>query len=838
MGAWARDTMVARGTLCHLRKVRSWSRFVGARTRGDIVTVGWHKAGKCVMTEKRSRPYRDVGTPPEPAVTPLRSLGHAVPMVPESVTTFVGRDRELREIRALLDRDHVRLVTLIGPGGVGKTRLASRVGAEMAAGDARRVWFVSLVAVHDPALVLPVIARTVGLRESGDRSVSEMFAEFLGSQEVVLILDNFERVLDAGPAVTELLAACPSLKVLVTSRFVLSVSGEHVYSVPPLSLPAEVHGRSADRVADVEAVRLFVDRAASSSSSFALTDANAATVADICRRLDGLPLALELAAARMASLSPAALLSLLEHRLTLLTHGVRDAPPRHRSMRDAIAWSYDLLTEEDQRAFRHLAVFAGGFTLSAAEAVLGETGATYDTIDSLVARSMLVPVEAVGDDPRFVMLETLREYGLERLEESSEEEHAARKRHAAFYASRAARFWTPEVPAEFDVLLKACGQDHGNLRTAFAWAREHEPEVAMCLASGLDWYFTVFGHVAEGRVWIAWCETASENRIDALRGRILLASALLALQHNELDRAEELIRRAIIVTRECHEPYLLAVATLQLGDVVFCQGRFDEAQALSAEARHMAMEIVDPLLVTLVIVQEGRIASSIGNLMLAEARLSEALRRYQDMGMTFGVTIASHFLARVVAAQGDGARAATLFGEAIAVWRHYGDWVNVARAMEGLAGIPNASLTSQAVHLLGAASAIRENLHHAVDHEDRAEYDKTLSRLVDSMPSKAFETAWRNGTALPWDAAADAAVQFVDSIVHDEQGEPETPFGLSPRELDVLRLLVEGKTDGEIARALFISQRTAATHIRHIYDKLGVSSRAAAAAFAVRQGLA
>ena len=365
---------------------------------------------------------RSPSFPPHPAPVPLRPLDGQKPPIahlPQPLTSFIGREREVATVVNLLRREHVRLVTLTGPGGVGKTRLAIRV-AEIAVTDfLDGVWFVPLATVRDPALIASTIARALGIQETADRSFEEGIGAFFAGRREMLVLDNYEHVLDAAPLVTELLAACPALTVLVTSRSTLRLSGEHDISVPPLASLDPERLPPLDRLREAEAIRLFVERATSANAEFVLTEANATDVATLCARLDGLPLAIELAASRNRALPPQTMLRRLDQRLRLLTGGARDQPMRLRSLREAIAWSYDLLTEPEQVLFRRLAVFVGGCTLAAAEAVASGPDDValdpFEGIASLVDKSLLRPETGHDGESRYLMLETVREYGLEQL---------------------------------------------------------------------------------------------------------------------------------------------------------------------------------------------------------------------------------------------------------------------------------------------------------------------------------------------------------------------------------------------------------------------------------------
>src|SRR5579884_2966910 len=418
----------------------------------DRLLQKWYRP-RAGCRRESTRPMSSLLPPPRSlrAAAPLTPVGgrEEWPCPPVPLTSLIGREAEVAAVAALLRRPTVRLVTLTGPGGVGKTRLALRLAAEL---DDERAFadgvaFVELAAVRAADLVLPTIVQALGLRHGGREPAAVILATVLRSRRALLVLDNFEQVVAAGPRVTDLLRACPGLRVLVTSRARLHVSGEHVVVVPPLALPCReascTGGEAAAAAHASEAVALFVERARAVRPDFALTPANGAAAAEICRRLDGLPLAIELAAARSALFAPAALLARLEPCLPELARGPQDAPARHRTLRDAIAWSYDLLTPDERTVFRALGVFVGGGTLEAAEVVCAGPGAgdVVAAVEALAQQSLLSVVEPAGDggEPRLVLLETVREFAAERLAADAAEEAAVRRRHAAFFLDLAAR---------------------------------------------------------------------------------------------------------------------------------------------------------------------------------------------------------------------------------------------------------------------------------------------------------------------------------------------------------------------------------------------------------------
>ncbi len=786
--------------------------------------------------------------PSRPRPVPLAPVPDREPRgapLPAPPNSFVGREREAAAVIALLRRPDVRLVTLTGPGGVGKTRLALRVAEEVAGHYADGPAFVDLTPLTDPGLVAPAIAQALGVRETGDHLLAERLADALRDRALLLVLDNFEQVVAAAPLVARLLTGCPGLTALVTSREPLRLAAERVLAVPPLELPDLA--RPAAELAGVDAVRLFAERAQAARADFALTGENAPAVAEIVRRLDGLPLAIELAAARVAHLPPTALLTRLERRLPLLTRGVRDLPARQRTLRDAIAWSHDLLPPEERVLFRRLAVFVGGCTLEAAEAMAGTPGDpgldVLDGVAALVAKSLLREEDDPSGEPRYRMLETVREFGLERLATSGEEA-ATRDAHAAWCLSLAERAEPALQGPEQLAWLDRIEAEQPNLRAALAWSLAgDDPEPGRRIAAALGWFWWTRGDPSEGR---AWLERALARGADAparTRARLQTQLAEVCWSLGDYERAVALDEAALATWRALGDEAGVAACLVNLGRVAHDEGDYARAASLYDDslARHRALG------------DDANVARCLGNLAMvvmlrgdldrAVALQEEALGLARRRGLPGLVAKSAYNLGEMHRRRGHHARAAALYRESLARQWELRERRFVAEALRGLAVIAaGLGAAEDAGRLAGADEAVRGVIGALITPEpERLAYERVLAGVRAQLGEAAFAEALAAGRGTsPDDAvasAAEVAARLEQHAAAAAPPPPTAPNGLTPREWEVLHLLVAGWSNPEIGEALFISPRTAQTHVAGILAKLGVANRAAAAAMAVRDGM-
>ncbi|MGI9179834.1 MAG: ATP-binding protein [Longimicrobiaceae bacterium] len=692
---------------------------------------------------------------------PLRTLEARPHNLPLQRTPLIGREQELRTLTQMLLREEVPLLTLTVPGGTGKTRLALQAAAELLEQFEDGVFFVGLAPLSDPALVPSAVAQALGVRESAERPLAETLPEYLRERQLLLVLDNLEQVTGAAPFVSRLLASAPGVKVLATSRVPLHLRGEQEHPVPPLSLPDPKRLPPLERLTQYETVRLFVERARGVKPNFTVTNENAAAVAEICHRLDGLPLAIELAAARVRILPPQALLARLQNRLALLTGGARDLPERQQTLRGAIEWSFELLGEEERVLFRRLAAFAGGRTLEAIESVCNADGGldVLDGVSSLVEKSLLRQEEDAEDEPRFVMLETLHEYASEKLQESAEAEEI-RSRHAAFFLALAEEAEPQLTGPEQGRWLARLEVEHENLRAALRHLLQSgDAERAGRLAGALWSFWRQRGHLREGRDWLAQV-LASEHLSPRTRARALSAAGVLAWNQQDYAAAGPHFEQSLSLWRTLEDTSGIARALNGLGIVASEQGDLARAEALFEEAATRWRAAGEKWALTMVLNNLGEIARQRQDHARAEALYRESLALARETGDLRVASIALANLGDLARQQGDLSGAGARLRESLQLALEAGSSSQATDVLSILAQVESARRQwERAARLFGAVEAHLRSVGSNVPPEAREAYERDLSATRAALGGSAWERLAQQGAAMNLEEAIALALQ-------------------------------------------------------------------------------
>jgi predicted ATPase/DNA-binding CsgD family transcriptional regulator len=761
--------------------------------------------------------------------TPLHRAGGNLPA---DVTSFIGRRREITEVKRLLPT--ARLVTLTGMGGVGKTRLALRTAADLRRGFAHGVWVVELAGLQDGGLVTETVCSALRIHDRAAAGSMGMLKDFLAARQLLLILDNCEHVIEeCARLLDELLRSCPELRVLTTSRQSLGIAGEHTLVVPPLSLPESDQDLSPERLRMYDAVNLLVERAVALRPGFAIDASNKDAIARICRRLDGIPLALELAAGRLRALSPQQLLERLDDRYRLLTGGSRTALPRQQTLRALIDWSYELCSSDEQVLWARLSTFADGFDVDAAEEVCATEGLpverVLDTVAGLVDKSVLVADER-GGRVRYLLLETLHEYGLDRLEATGEIV-SMRRRQLAWchrFAIEAESEWAGPNQVEWFARLQL---EHGNLRAALNFCLDEpgESDRGLEMASALRYYWLTSGRLGEGRLWLDRLLATGSASNDA-RAKGMYVAGYLAIMLNDFAAAEDRLADARSLAYEAGNASSCAYIDQISGLSALFQGDSASASALfgSALAAH-----------TLLGDQTAIVYDQVG-LAMASGLLGDGQRATELFGRCVAATESrgEHWLRALTlwalgieaCRQGDFRRAADAQRKSIRLRLPFNDRWDIGLNLDALAwAVAAEGDNDRAARLFGAAEAIPQTVGTSLATLGQLSglHSAYLTAVRGALGDAAFEQAFQQGLAFSFEEAVAFALGEVVSPTRDIPADPsaQRDDALTRREREIAELIARGLSNKEIASTLVIAQRTAEAHVGHILTKLGFTSR-------------
>jgi predicted ATPase len=728
----------------------------------------------------------------------VRSTAEVLHNLPSQPTTFIGREEELATARETLLRKGVQMVTFTGPGGTGKTRLSLETANGLIGHFKDGVFFVQLGDITDPAQVISRIAQQLEVRSAGSQPLFQNLKDYLKDKNILLLLDNFEQLIPAAFVVAELLAAAPSLKVLVTSRILLNLRGEHELPILPLDTPNFTDSVSLEQLAANESVKLFLERAQAAQGSFTLTENNASAVAQICQRLDGLPLAIELAAARIKMLPPQAILARLNARLKLLTGGAQDLPARQQTLRNTLDWSYSLLNAQEKMLYAQLAVFVGGFTLEDAEAICNpeSTLDILEGITSLVNNSLLRQEEITGGDPRFRMLETIREYALERLVESGEMPEL-QQRHAHYYFDIILNQASYGITSrESTAWLNRLEREHDNIQAALEWCLTTPAgrELALSILATLTWFWYRRGFFNEGRIWTDRLLAASREEPTPVRAASLQMSSRMAMWRGDLNNAVARASESLTVWQRLEDEQKIPMSLMETGVALINIGKDREAHSLLKEAESLFKESGKSYFHAITLVHLGNVSLGLGNPAEARDWLEQAHPIFKQIGEEWGLSFMlnnlgevarvqgnyeqayeyykeSESLLRATGDKGDLARlvhtlgyiaghrgqevlAEMQFRESLAMFRKLGNKRGIAECIAGLASLRAKQGKAQVgAQMLGAAETLLGASGAAWWPADRVEVEKTRALLQAALAENEFKSAWTAGQSMSLEQA-------------------------------------------------------------------------------------
>jgi predicted ATPase/DNA-binding CsgD family transcriptional regulator len=768
----------------------------------------------------------------------LAVQAHNLPLQP---TPLVGRSQELTLARQHLLSNEVRLLTLTGPGGVGKTRLAVAVVVELIEAFPQGVWFVDLTPVKDPELVLPAVAQVLGVHEATGQPLVELVAAYLRDQHLLLVLDNFEQVVPAAPVLASLLESCPYLRLLVTSRERLRLRWEWSITVPSLALPDLGTGLDLQVLANTPAVALFVQRAQAHQATFALTAENAPAIATLCARLDGLPLALELAAARVGVLTPTEILARIECGLALPRQRGPDVPARHQTLEAAIQWSYTMLPVEEQRLFRRLGVFVGGWRLDVAEAVIKADEFEediFESLSSLVEKSLVQVGAQPGQASRFRMLETIREYALEQLAASSELE-ALQRQHANYYVTVAEQTLVELKGRGQQAWFDYLEQEHDNLRAALRWSSQGgESLLGLRIAAGLWFFWWLRGHVSEGRGWLG--VTLAQNGKAPAEFRLVALEGLgtLAGWQGDYEQGVRFLDEALNLSRMIGDNDSTARVLGRLGWIAWLNGRDERANEL-IKALDSCREGAEPWSLAYSFLSVGGLLYEVRQEKAAITALEEALIFFREVEENHGVAFALTKLALLRQRQGAAERARELAQEGIEFARSLHDTHIIAYCADDVARLVGKQGAPEPLsRLLGGVDNLRETINLLRTPQEQVAYNELAEALQRQLGEEKFIAAWAEGQKMAADQVAEVALTLLSQQPPADAPKASPPVDLlSEREYEVLRLVAEGLSNQQIGDQLFITERTVRFHVTSIFNKLGADNRAQAVALATQRGL-